>query len=94
MTSNWCVFSSTLVLLRWAGAFLTLSFFFFWRPPQNDLVRNYVLVVFVLSTTGQGQFPSDALRFWKSLRRARLPPGCLSSLNFTTFGLGDSSYSK
>ncbi|KAI0598341.1 riboflavin synthase domain-like protein [Biscogniauxia sp. FL1348] len=59
----------------------------------SELLR-YPLVIFVISTTGQGEIPQNARKFWKSLLRKRLPPGCLRNLNFTTFGLGDSSYSK
>lgn len=38
--------------------------------------------------------PKNAKTFWKRLLRKQLPPDCLASLHFTTFGLGDSSYSK
>ncbi|KAI5868432.1 riboflavin synthase domain-like protein [Durotheca rogersii] len=65
---------------------------------MNDVelttLLQYPLTIFVISTTGQGELPKNTLRFWKSLLRKRLPPDCLQSLNFTTFGLGDSSYSK
>ncbi|KAI1197911.1 riboflavin synthase domain-like protein [Nemania serpens] len=57
----------------------------------SDLLR-YPLVIFVISTTGQGDLPRNARRFWKSLLRKRLPPDCLGQLKFTTFGIGDSSY--
>ncbi|KAJ8129756.1 hypothetical protein O1611_g3875 [Lasiodiplodia mahajangana] len=57
----------------------------------SSLLR-YPLVVFVISTTGQGDLPKNARKFWKSLLRKRLPPNCLSQVKFTTFGLGDSSY--
>ncbi|XXG98438.1 Zn finger-containing GTPase- Activating Protein for ARF [Hypoxylon texense] len=65
---------------------------------MNDVELNtlprYPLTIFVISTTGQGEIPQNALKFWKSLLRKRLPPNCLHSVHFTTFGLGDSSYSK
>ncbi|KAI1386486.1 riboflavin synthase domain-like protein [Hypoxylon trugodes] len=65
---------------------------------MNDVELNsllqYPLIIFLLSTTGQGEIPRNALKFWKSLLRKRLPPNCLQSVNFTTFGLGDSSYTK
>ncbi|KAI0171773.1 riboflavin synthase domain-like protein [Hypoxylon sp. FL1284] len=65
---------------------------------MNDVelstLPRYPLSIFVVSTTGQGEIPQNALKFWKSLLRKRLPPTCLQSVNFTTFGLGDSSYSK
>ncbi|KAI0447056.1 riboflavin synthase domain-like protein [Xylaria telfairii] len=57
----------------------------------RDLLQ-YSLVVFVISTTGQGDLPKNARKFWKSLLRKRLAPNCLGQVKFTTFGLGDSSY--
>ncbi|RGP75227.1 nadph reductase tah18 [Fusarium sporotrichioides] len=51
-------------------------------------------VIFVISTTGQGDMPHNSLLFWKRLLRKKLPPGCLTSVNYTTFGLGDSTYVK
>ncbi|KAH9904122.1 riboflavin synthase domain-like protein [Xylariomycetidae sp. FL2044] len=69
-----------------------------WVYEMNDIdlssLVQYPLVIFILSTTGQGELPKNSLSFWKSLLRKRLPPRCLANLNFTTFGLGDSSYSK
>lgn len=53
---------------------------------------HYQVVMFAISTTGQGDFPTNARLFWRKMRNARLEPGCLSRLQFTTFGLGDSSY--
>ncbi|KAL3420401.1 NADPH-dependent diflavin oxidoreductase 1 [Phlyctema vagabunda] len=69
------------------------------RVCEMDLVEinqlpQYTVVVLLLSTTGQGEFPRNARTFWKSLLRKRLPPGCLGHVSFTTFGLGDSSYPK
>ncbi|KAI0111329.1 riboflavin synthase domain-like protein [Daldinia grandis] len=65
---------------------------------MNDVELNallqYPLIIFIVSTTGQGEVPKNARKFWKSLLRKRLPPNCLQLVNFTTFGLGDSSYSK
>ncbi|KAI1210972.1 riboflavin synthase domain-like protein [Annulohypoxylon truncatum] len=65
---------------------------------MNDVELNvllqYPLIIFVISTTGQGEIPRNAIKFWKSLLRKRLPPNCLQQVNFTTFGLGDSSYTK
>ncbi|CAD6446106.1 2567a8ef-67dd-4f7b-a6cc-829dab80fcd4 [Sclerotinia trifoliorum] len=54
----------------------------------------YQFVIFTISTTGQGEFPKNSRKFWNSLLRKRLPPDCLSHVNFATFGLGDSSYAK
>lgn len=60
---------------------------------QNALLQ-WQQVIFVISTTGQGDMPHNSLMFWKKLLRKRLPPGCLGQLSFTCFGLGDSTYIK
>ncbi|KAI2473020.1 riboflavin synthase domain-like protein [Annulohypoxylon bovei var. microspora] len=61
---------------------------------ELNILLQYPLVIFVISTTGQGEIPQNALKLWKSLLRKRLPPNCLQQVKFTTFGLGDSSYTK
>lgn len=50
------------------------------------------IVIFVVSTAGQGEFPQNARAFWKRLLSSALKPGVLRKLRFTSFGLGDSSY--
>jgi sulfite reductase alpha subunit-like flavoprotein len=54
-------------------------------PMQN-------LVVFVCSTTGQGETPDNMKGLYRFLLRRDLPTDSLSSLNYAVFGLGDSSY--
>jgi sulfite reductase alpha subunit-like flavoprotein len=57
-------------------------------------LRGYDVVLVAISTTGQGDLPLNARVFWKSLLRKRLPPDLLQGVNFTSFGLGDSSYPR
>ena len=52
------------------------------------------LAVFIVATTGDGDPPTPMINAWKFLLRKDLPPGSLANLNFTVFGLGDSSYEK
>lgn len=52
------------------------------------------LVVFVVSTTGDGEVPSSMQGFWQFLLRKSLAADSLKSLSFAVFGLGDSSYDK
>lgn len=61
--------------------------------PQDTLLRHR-LVVFVVSTTGQGDMPHNALLFWRRLLRRKLPPRCLARLRYACLGLGDSTYIK
>lgn len=63
------------------------------RELKDRLAENLV-VVFVVSTTGQGELPANSLTFWKSLLRKRLNSSHLKKLYLTAFGLGDSSYPK
>lgn len=58
---------------------------------QRDLLKHTIVIV-AISTTGQGEFPQNARSFWKVLLSSQLRPGVLRRVNFTTFGLGDSSY--
>ncbi|KAM0716261.1 hypothetical protein Q7P37_007706 [Cladosporium fusiforme] len=57
-------------------------------------VLKYTMVVFALSTTGQGEMPQNARSFWKMLLSGALKPKVLRRLRFTSFGLGDSSYPR
>lgn len=60
----------------------------------KDTLASHSLVIFVVSTTGQGDFPLNARGFWKTLLLKRLPATFLSGVKYTQFGLGDSSYPK
>jgi len=59
---------------------------------QNLPVIN--LAIFVISTAGQGELPSNATHFWRFLLRKSLPANFLSSMQFGVLGLGDSSFPK
>lgn len=66
-------------------------------PMDKYDVRGLIdekFVVFVCSTTGQGDEPDNMKTFWKFLLRKSLPPNSLNTLNFAVLGLGDSSYEK
>lgn len=59
-----------------------------------QLLPNEEFVVFVCSTTGQGDEPDNMKTFWRFLLRKSLPPNSLSSLKCAVLGLGDSGYEK
>ncbi|KAF9914558.1 NADPH-dependent diflavin oxidoreductase 1 [Lobosporangium transversale] len=60
---------------------------------RSLLIREH-FVVFVASTTGQGEEPDNMKKFWKFLLRKSHPNDALDHMEFTVFGLGDSSYIK
>jgi sulfite reductase alpha subunit-like flavoprotein len=50
------------------------------------------IVIFIISTTGQGEPTATMVQSWKFLTRKDLPTDSLTNVNFTVLGLGDSSY--
>mgnify|MGYP000250283923 CR=1 FL=1 len=61
--------------------------------PRIELI-DQKLVVFVASTTGDGEVPETMLNFWRFLLRRSLPADIFAEMRFSVFGLGDSSYPK
>nr|XP_002741834.2 PREDICTED: methionine synthase reductase-like [Saccoglossus kowalevskii] len=51
-------------------------------------------VVFVVSTTGDGDPPDNATKFYRRLKKKTLPNDHLKQLKYTLLGLGDSNYSN
>ncbi|WZZ61204.1 hypothetical protein YC2023_061311 [Brassica napus] len=51
-------------------------------------------IVFVVSTTGQGDSPDSFKEFWKFLLQRNLGNSWLQRVRFAVFGLGDSGYQK
>ena len=60
---------------------------------QSGLLYEPV-VVFVCSTTGQGDEPDNMKKTWRLLLRKSLPPDSLAPVQFAVLGLGDSSYQR
>ena len=57
-------------------------------------LHQYTFTVFVVATTGQGDFPEDARNFWTSLLRKKLSSTTLTGVDYALVGLGDTSYPK
>ncbi|XP_057950039.1 NADPH-dependent diflavin oxidoreductase 1 isoform X2 [Malania oleifera] len=52
------------------------------------------IVIFVVSTTGQGDTPDSMKEFWRFLLQKNLGQHWLERVNYAIFGLGDSGYQK
>lgn len=59
-----------------------------------SLPEEQPIIVFIISTTGYGEIPSNMKSFWNFILRKDLPENSLENLNYTIFGLGDSSYEQ
>ena len=51
-------------------------------------------VLYVASTTGDGEAPDNMAQFWRFMLRKSLPADVLAEQSFAVLGLGDSSYPK
>jgi len=60
--------------------------------PENKLQDNFV--IFVCSTTGNGEAPNNADNFIRWIKRKTHSSDLLSNVFYTVLGLGDSNYSK
>lgn len=61
--------------------------------PFQQLV-DHELIMFICSTTGQGDEPRNMQKFWRFIRRKNLPSDSLKNVRVSVIGLGDSSYQK
>uniref|UniRef100_UPI00358EAED3 NADPH-dependent diflavin oxidoreductase 1 isoform X2 n=1 Tax=Myxine glutinosa TaxID=7769 RepID=UPI00358EAED3 len=61
--------------------------------PVANLIHQ-PLVVFVCSTTGDGDPPDNMKVFWRFIFRKHLPANSLAQTTYAVLGLGDSSYEK
>ena len=61
---------------------------------DKALLPDEKLVLFVCSTTGQGEVPDNMKDFWRFLLRRDLAADSLSSVRVAICGLGDSAYLK
>ena len=53
-----------------------------------------LLVIIVCSTTGNGDCPDNALKFWRKIKKRSLPLDTLSDLQYIVLGLGDTNYDQ
>jgi flavodoxin len=60
----------------------------------QESLQDYDLIVFSVATTGQGDFPANSRKLWRSLLRKKLGPETFHGVKYALFGLGDSSYPK
>lgn len=62
--------------------------------PVAQLLPRCETVVFITSTTGDGEAPENMRATWRSLLRKNLSSEWLRGVQVAVFGLGDSSYAK
>ncbi|KAJ8413451.1 hypothetical protein AAFF_G00094470 [Aldrovandia affinis] len=64
------------------------------QEDRYNLERETAPVVFVVSTTGDGEPPDTALKFVKSIKTKTLPSDHYAHLRYALLGLGDTNYTN
>jgi len=58
-----------------------------------EILNNSDYVIFVCSTTGNGDFPENASRFWRKIKSRKLEKELFSNVKYSVCALGDTNYS-
>ena len=69
----------------------------FWPETETATERSSQKtkhVIIIVSTTGNGDPPENASKFWRKIRRRTQKSDLCSSIRFTILGLGDTNYDK
>lgn len=64
------------------------------QPDIIERLRIGGFVVFIVSTTGEGEPPDTMRKFWRSIKRKDLSSNYFSNLRYALLGLGDSNYAN
>jgi len=66
-----------------------------WKKLSDPTFEEYQAGIFVCATTGNGDAPENAEKFWRFLKRRTQPKTLLSKgMHFAVLGLGDTNYDK
>jgi methionine synthase reductase len=60
---------------------------------KMEELNTYDYVLFICSTTGNGDFPENASLFWRKIKNRSISKNTFTSLKFSVCALGDSNYS-
>ena len=57
-------------------------------------LNNFENIIFICSTTGNGEFPENASSFWKTIKKRDIMKDIIKDVKFTICALGDTNYSN
>lgn len=57
-------------------------------------LNNFEKIIFICSTTGNGEFPENASSFWKAIKKRDIMKDIIKDVKFTICALGDTNYSN
>ena len=59
---------------------------------QNKEILNYEKIIIIISTTGNGDVPINAEKWWRFIKNRKLEKDYLNELYFDVLALGDSNF--
>jgi sulfite reductase alpha subunit-like flavoprotein len=70
------------------------------RAALNSITNNIFelnkktdLIYIICSTTGNGEMPENAFKFWKTIKPRTLPKNLFHGIKYSVLALGDTNYS-
>ena len=60
----------------------------------SELNQKTNTIFIICSTTGNGEAPENAFKFWKTIKSRALPKTLFESIQYAVLALGDSNYSQ
>jgi methionine synthase reductase len=60
----------------------------------SELNKKTDTILIVCSTTGNGEAPENAFKFWKTIKSRSLPKTLFQNIKYAVLALGDSNYSQ
>ncbi|XP_034015592.1 methionine synthase reductase isoform X1 [Thalassophryne amazonica] len=64
------------------------------QKEKYDLEKETAPVIFIVSTTGDGEPPDNTLQFVKCIKKKTLPSDCYKHLHYALLALGDTNYAN
>ena len=58
-----------------------------------EILNKSDYVIFICSTTGNGDFPENASKFWRKIKNRKLDKEIFSDVKYSVCALGDTNYS-
>jgi sulfite reductase alpha subunit-like flavoprotein len=60
----------------------------------SELNQKTKTIFIICSTTGNGEAPENAFKFWKTIKSRALPKTLFENIQYAVLALGDSNYSQ
>tara|TARA_Y100000992_G_C20858612_1_gene301670 strand:- start:8 stop:514 length:507 start_codon:yes stop_codon:yes gene_type:complete len=64
------------------------------KSSWEQVINSTAFIIIICSSTGNGEFPDNAERFWRFIKSRKLSKGFFNDISFGVCALGDTNYSQ